>query len=70
MDLINVLRGEDLYIYLRDEKKCELIELLIFAVRSIQEAGKISEKIVDENRQLIAVYPFLNQKATPDMELI
>ncbi|MCD8282385.1 MAG: hypothetical protein LUC22_03915 [Prevotella sp.] len=69
------LRGERLYHYLTEEAKdrdyASVVALLPQATCwDDEKAYAILERVVDEGKELVAVYPMLGEEEAPDMEYI
>lgn len=77
MDSINpkTLKGEALFYYLtkciKDKEYSSIVSLLPYAVSDdMDKAYALLERVVKEGKQLVTVYPNLNEKPTPDMQYI
>ena len=68
------LKGQDLFLYmteyLEDKDYSSTVSLLQYAEPDQEKAFALLEKVAQEGKRLVAVYPGLNEKPEPGMQLI
>lgn len=73
--IIDKLRGEDLFYYFThehpDRDYASVVELLPYALLwDMEKAYSVLERVVKENKTIVAVYPGLDDIDTSDMEIV
>lgn len=69
-EVLKNMKGEDIYYYLIDNQKDSLADLLLIAEPNRDKAFALLEKMIAENKKLVAIYPGLNEIPNSDMRLI
>lgn len=68
------LKGFDLFYFMTHEMDdpdySSVVALLPYAESDMEKACNLLETIVKDGKRLVAVYPGLNEKPTPEMELV
>lgn len=68
------LKGMDLFWFMTheidDAEYSSTVQLLPFAEPNMEKACALLEQIVKDGKRLVAIYPSLNEKPTPEMELV
>lgn len=71
---VHTLKGEDLYYYMTrvhpDWAVRSMVSLLSYAVMDSDKMHSILERMVASGKSLVAIYPGLGEKPTPDMEYL